>query len=679
MSVLKDKTKQKPLVEEFSFNQQETKRQIDPNWILLDSQSIIDMFSNPDLLSNIRSSKQTMRVRGTGGVENTNMIGDLPGYGQVWYKEGGIANMLSLSRVVKIYNVTFDSNKGDYFIVHRPSSFNLHFCRSKEGLYYYDTRHEQFSMVHTVTQNKELYSERQVNQAEQAKRTYAMIGHPSQKDFENIIKLNILPDCPITVNDIKIAGKIFGTEIGSLKGKTTRRKPQPVRTDNVFVPPELVKVHKDVILVIDIMLVNNLPFFTSISRNLKFSTIQFLPNRKSETIGNALKIVKLVYGRGGFRIRTVLADGEFEHLRDICLELNVYLNTTSANEHVPEIERQIRIIKERARAIWTMSPFEWWPRRLVIELMSFVIFWLNSFPTKYGVSHTLSPRMIVTGSQLNFKQHCRMPFAGYAQTHEEHEPLNDVMIPRTQGCICMGPSGNSQGGYKFLSLTTGKKIVRRAFTELPMPDNAIACIHEFALNEKQGRNLTFLNRLKQPYEDEDSSDDEAIDANDYITGVEHNNYSENDSENSESDNEDETTNPIEPEIAVVETTELEFNNDDIKTPGVHRDPTENIDNLEATETENNENPEPNQENNDEDFATENESSEDEESCTDDGAKEIHEHEVYHPSTLTPSIQRMYGLRPNRRRNYSYTHQALTHIMLTQYGLNAGLKRNETEG
>lgn len=101
---------------------------INKNWILLDSQSTIDLFCNRQLLDNIRSTQRTMRVRGTGGVESTNLIGDLPGYGPVWFKEDGLANILSLVRVSKIYQVTYDSSNGNCFTVHRPMTHDLHFC-----------------------------------------------------------------------------------------------------------------------------------------------------------------------------------------------------------------------------------------------------------------------------------------------------------------------------------------------------------------------------------------------------------------------------------------------------------------------------------------------------------------------------------------------------------------------
>ena len=41
--------------------------------------------------------------------------------------------------------------------------------------------------------------------------------------------MNTIKNCPVTVEDVSIAEKIFGPDVSSLKGKSTRRKPKPVR------------------------------------------------------------------------------------------------------------------------------------------------------------------------------------------------------------------------------------------------------------------------------------------------------------------------------------------------------------------------------------------------------------------------------------------------------------------
>ncbi len=48
--------------------------------------------------------------------------------------------------------------------------------------------------------------------------------------------------------------------------------------------------------------------------------------------------------------------------------------------------------------------------------------------------------------------------------------IKNTLEPRTKRAICMGPTGNLQGSYKFLSLVTGKKVVRRKFTKMPVTE-----------------------------------------------------------------------------------------------------------------------------------------------------------------------------------------------------------------
>ena len=61
------------------------------------------------------------------------------------------------------------------------------------------------------------------------------VGHPSDKDFIRSLKGSSLPNCPVTPQDVVIANKLFGPDVGELKGKTTRRGPpivdSPVSVD----------------------------------------------------------------------------------------------------------------------------------------------------------------------------------------------------------------------------------------------------------------------------------------------------------------------------------------------------------------------------------------------------------------------------------------------------------------
>lgn len=76
---------------------------VNPDWILLDNQSTVDVFYNASLLQNIRVTPNSMDIHCNAGIASTNLIGDLPGYGRVWYHPDGIANILSLARVKEKY------------------------------------------------------------------------------------------------------------------------------------------------------------------------------------------------------------------------------------------------------------------------------------------------------------------------------------------------------------------------------------------------------------------------------------------------------------------------------------------------------------------------------------------------------------------------------------------------
>jgi hypothetical protein len=90
-------------------------------------------------------------------------------------------------------------------------------------------------------------------------------------------------------------------------------------------------------------------------------------------------------------------DYEFEATRDGLAEMQIMLNATSQDEHVPVIERYNRTVKDRVRSAFNMLPFKKMLTQMLIELVKAMVFWLNTFPANDGVSDTISPRTIMTG------------------------------------------------------------------------------------------------------------------------------------------------------------------------------------------------------------------------------------------------------------------------------------------
>ena len=272
-------------------------------WVLLDNQSTIDVFVNRRLLRNIRWVNQYMYIHCTAGVTRTNLVGELPGYGTVWFHPDGIANILSLSRVKTKYRITFDSDENNEFIVHKPDGSTRNFKESSRGLYYLDTStgvtgvvETGMALVTTVANNASNYTHADYSRALLARKTQQIIGRPSMRDYIHYVENNLIPNCPVTRRDIVAAEHIIGPDIGSLKGKTTRRRPIGVGLyDHTPIPPGVMEQYHDIILAVDVLYVNKLPFIATISRYIRFGTVEFLCNQKSTTLTEHINQVNRLY------------------------------------------------------------------------------------------------------------------------------------------------------------------------------------------------------------------------------------------------------------------------------------------------------------------------------------------------------------------------------------------------
>jgi hypothetical protein len=149
---------------------------------------------------------------------------------------------------------------------------------------------------------------------------------------------------------------------------------------------------------------------------------------------------------------------------------------------------------------------------MIIEMIYYSTFWLNSFPPADRVSETISPRAIVAGMLLDYVKHCKLEFGTYVQTHEEH---TNIMATRITGAIALRPTGNEQGGYYFLSLTTGRRLNRNCWTALPMPADVNDRVHTLARRSNASRGLTFADCSGDPFLDhgDDHSTDESYNPN----------------------------------------------------------------------------------------------------------------------------------------------------------------------
>ncbi|KAG7342126.1 hypothetical protein IV203_007218 [Nitzschia inconspicua] len=252
-----------------------------------------------------------------------------------WFDKNGMANIFSFALIKDQFDVTDDHIK-DVFYVDTGVKI-LDFKRSSEGLYYYKPNITNKSFLQSVEKNKKFYSNNQLEKAKRARELLHTLGFPSVADLKKIVKMNSIKDCPVTVDDVNLAERIYGPDVATIKGKATRSRPTPVVNDQ---------------------------------RMLEYRSV--------------LAKVVLTYINAGFTIKMIHADSEYravlEHFKNSSNKIEY--NLATANKHVPQAERNIRTIKESVRATYHILPFMAIQKLFIKELMTETANKLHFFPQK---------------------------------------------------------------------------------------------------------------------------------------------------------------------------------------------------------------------------------------------------------------------------------------------------------
>ncbi len=447
-------------------------RALPDNRAYLNRCSTVRAFKTDKYLHEIKTVPRSIKINCNVGAVSTNQMGT---YGnlKVWYIPDGIANIFLMHELEKKYRITYDSWEGHY-IVHTPKG-EVNFYKDEQGLPYIELdgptgrkaavmllqsmqQEHRVCMgvevlhVQTVRDNYEGHTKRDVLQDKEARRAQAMIGNPSKGDFKGMVIRNLIKNCPNTTADIANAHKNFSPDLASIRGKTVQRTPVPVVADYVAVPHLLVEQNRIVTMAADVFFVDGTAFLVTLSRRIKFITMEHVPVRTAISLSKHITRVLQVYERAGLRVRTILLDREFEKVRDLLPR--VECNTTAAKEHVSKAERAIRTIKEQTPGLVATLPFQHIPRCMKIEFVYFMVLWLTAFPVKNGILAVYSPQELLVWWQMDYSKHCRVLLGTYCEVHDEPSPLN-TMTPRMHKAIAMGLTRNLQGTVKFFCLTMG--------------------------------------------------------------------------------------------------------------------------------------------------------------------------------------------------------------------------------
>lgn len=527
---------------------QHNRARLPANWILIDSCSNVNLAYDKSLLSDMHNPGHSIAVNCNAGRINLTKQGKMGNYpAPVWFHPRGIANIMSMADIAKHYRLTMDTKEQNCIKLHRPDGTAVAFTPTDNGLYKYEMQKGEtaqgfWNFLETVADRSKPYTKREIKQAKEARWLQNIIMRPGIWDMKSKA-LSFLRHCPITPKDVDVVEFIFGPNLGASKGKTVRKKIPPYQTGVYGIPPEIIDSHPSFKMAIDIMFINNIPFLVSTTRKLHLTTVEAIPDRKVETLKRKTAAKLRMYQERGFKISTIHADPEFEPMREKFPTMHV----CGADDHVPDIERHIRTIKDRTRSTYQMLPFTHIPRIMLVHLAKNAVFWLNAFPPKDGILSTLSPGEIKTGQSLQYNKHARLEFGQYVQTHEKH---SSGMEERTAGAICLGPTGDQHGGHWFMALRSRSLIRQTRWTELPMPVEVIEHVSRMGRRQQMPATITFADRhgkeiedfLTQVAEDEDNSSDytphDHDESDDEVGSMGSEEDSDNEASSDESDDDD---------------------------------------------------------------------------------------------------------------------------------------------
>ena len=280
----------------------------------------------------------------------------------------------------------------------------------------------------------------------------------------------------------------------------------------------MLKHHGTIILCIDVMKVNKIPFLASISQVIKMGSATELADLQVPAIVEIIIILLQIYTRRVFKVRAIPSDNEFAPLLEDkkVLMFGIMLNLTSQDEHQPHVERFIRTLNERCRMCFSLLPFSNIPKRVTLELVYCQVYWYNfTIPEDY-ISDRLGPGAIVLGRVYDYQKILGPGtlFGEYVQTHEDTVNTMREMIVEI---LTLRPSGNVQGYFYYYSLVTGRRLHRRKCNPLPIPKEAIDRVHSIVERQKTPARIQFLRRDGTIFDDvmdvntlDDGGDDTSV-------------------------------------------------------------------------------------------------------------------------------------------------------------------------
>lgn len=459
---------------------------INDNMVIDDNASDIHIFRNRNLLTNIRPAEEHLLLTGINSEAEAILCTETGEFGEikpVYVCDQSAGNILSHTLLEDEYPMSVV--QGDH-ISFKLENSTIRFNRVGRR---YVWTNETSTMTTSVRENEKGFSKRELERAEKARDLTEKLNHPGESTIEQGLKHGIWDNVEFTAHDLHRAQQIKGPDVPGLKGRSTR--PRPSEMDFRGEKLEVQRIRFGT-LSIDIMSVEKSLFIVGIIDQIGMTFGQYIRNKSASTLLDALTMMSEQCEKHGWNV-TIRSDNEksivniVNHLRTKQVR---DIDLVAPGTHVPIIERKIRTLQEKTRAVLSRLPYTA-PAFLIKWLVNNVIVTDNMMPTNSGnkpVDEHRCPREIFFGRRVDVKKDLKVAFGQYVQLYNTNNQFVNSMNPRTRGAIALGTIPGTNGTTRFWVLSTNRIVTASKWTEIPIDDNIISSINNYGV--KQGASQT---------------------------------------------------------------------------------------------------------------------------------------------------------------------------------------------
>ena len=467
-------------------------------YMILDTAAQRSMICNPALAVGVWEARRPARVEGISRDGEPVLVTKecMTMWGKALLSADLSANVISFAELVDTCAHVEYVKEQDWFAVRVTEHDRMQlFTRNRKlGLYIYDQAASEAwaeiewgadthveALVTTVEDQMKKYTRREIDMAEEAKELQRRFFFVSRQALEAMLRRGKIANTRVTVQDLARSYDIWGRTLGELKGKSTyRRTPtiSPIGERLRTQQPKFQQLH------VDLFYVNDIAYMVSVLEPCAYVQVTKPKNKREWTLWRHLERHMKFCERFGLVVERVRVDGESAMGTDwFAARVGPEkMDIASPGTHVPIVERMIRTLKERVRAVICTLPF-----RLTVLLEEWAVraaaFTINLTPTRNSFEFA-SPREKLFGTLLDAAVELRHGFGDYVQIH--HEDINNSMNERTSGALALAPTGALDGSWWYYSMTTTRVVRRRRATALPMPQDVIDAIERAAAKRRRG-------------------------------------------------------------------------------------------------------------------------------------------------------------------------------------------------